>query len=77
MPCCDRTGTRHATLGYAQFRILNPIAVITYIHMLVNPVGLVFLLFFLFWGRWERGVGLVGGGRRVDQGDVLVGPEPS
>jgi hypothetical protein len=56
---------------------LNPIAVIGYIHMLVNPVGLVFLLFFLFWGRWGRGVGLVGGGRRVDQGDVLVGPEPS
>jgi hypothetical protein len=44
-----------------------------------DPVGLllVFFSFVLFGvgGRW--GVGLVGGGRRVDQGDVLVGPEPS
>src|SRR6266849_1335046 len=76
-PRCDRKETCRATLRYAQFRILNPIAAITFIHMLVNPVGLVFLLFFLFWGRWGRGVGLVGGGRRLDQGDVLVEPEPS
>ena len=52
-------------------------AVISFIQMLVNPVGLVFLLLFLFWGWWGEGVGLVGGGKRVDKGDVLVGPEPS
>jgi hypothetical protein len=44
-----------------------------------DPVGLllVFFSFVLFGVGGRRGVGLVGGGRRVDQGDVLVGPEPS
>jgi hypothetical protein len=44
-----------------------------------DPVGLllVFFSFVLFGVGGRGGVGLVGGGRRVDQGDVLVGPEPS
>ena len=43
-----------------------------------DPVGLLLVFFLCFiWGWGVGGVGLVGGGRRVDQGDVLVGPEPS
>ena len=43
-----------------------------------DPVGLLLVFFLCFiWGWGGEGVGLVVGGRRVDQGDVLGGPEPS